>query len=51
MQLSFSLVIFAIAILLLMRKKNGTVNFTAKKLGLGLVVTLVVINVIMFIIM
>jgi hypothetical protein len=51
MQLSFSLVIFAIAILLLMRKNNGAVNFTAKKLGLGLVVTLVVINVIMFIIM
>jgi len=51
MQTSILLVIFIISLLILNGVKNGTMTFTVKKFSLGLFVTLVIINAIMFFIM
>lgn len=50
MELTFSVIIFSIALLILATKKSGN-RTTVKKLILGLVATLVMINAILLIIM
>ncbi|WP_160289491.1 hypothetical protein [Jeotgalibacillus alimentarius] len=51
MEVVFSLIVLSIALILLGNRKNGDRTITVKKLGLGLVATIVVINVILFVIL
>ncbi|MBM7578564.1 hypothetical protein [Jeotgalibacillus terrae] len=51
MEVVFSLLILSIALILLGMKKRGDRTITVKKLVLGLVATIVVINVILFVIL
>ncbi len=50
-QIQISLIILIIIILLLRGTKNGSMKFTVKRFLLGLVVTIVIINTIMFFIL
>lgn len=43
-----SVIIFIISLLIYRGVKNGSMNFTAKKLILGLIITIILINVTMF---
>jgi hypothetical protein len=46
-----AVIVFIIAILILKGVQNGSMNFTAKKLILGLIITIIIINITMFFLM